>query len=159
MCLKSCSLKLSSQENTLLLAQTIAPLLKAGDIILLEGPIGAGKSFFARSLILSLLTEPEDIPSPTFTLVQTYDAPKFEIWHCDLYRLTTPYEAQELGLEDAFETALCIVEWPDRLGDLTPPNALTIKMETTNTPDERLLNICTTNPHWASVLKVINDKS
>ncbi len=158
MCLKLFSLNLSSQENTQILAQTIAPLLKAEDILLLEGSIGAGKSFFARSLILSLLTKPEDIPSPTFTLVQTYDAPEFEIWHCDLYRLTTSYEAQELGMEDAFESALCIVEWPDRLGNITPPNALTIKFEITNTPHERLVTLCATNPRWASVLEVINDK-
>jgi len=115
----------------------LAPQLNAGDVILLEGSIGAGKSFFARALILSLLTTPEDIPSPTFTLVQTYDAPKFDIWHCDLYRLTTPYEVQELGLEDAFEAALCLVEWPDRLGDLTPEDALVISLEITDTPQER----------------------
>lgn len=134
----------------------MAPLLNAGDVILLEGSIGAGKSFFARTLILALLAEPEDIPSPTFTLVQTYGAPKFDIWHCDLYRLSTPYEAQELGLEDAFETALCLVEWPDRLGDLTPPDALTISLALTDTPQERRATLRATDPRWCALLEGLN---
>ncbi len=134
----------------------MAPLLNAGDVILLEGSIGAGKSFFARTLILALLAEPEDIPSPTFTLVQTYGAPKFDIWHCDLYRLSTPYEAQELGLEDAFETALCLVEWPDRLGDLTPQDALTISLALTDTPQERRATLRATDPRWCALLEGLN---
>ena len=153
MCSCSISLTLTSPEDTARLAQTLAPHLNAGDVILLEGPIGAGKSFFARALILSLLTTPEDIPSPTFTLVQTYDAPKFDIWHCDLYRLTIPYEVQELGLEDAFGTALCLVEWPDRLGDLTPADALVISLKITDTPQERRATLSATDPRWCSVLE------
>lgn len=153
MCSCSISLILSSQDDTVRLAHTLAPHLGAGDVVLLEGSIGAGKSFFARALILLLLTKPEDIPSPTFTLVQTYGAPKFDIWHCDLYRLTTPYEAQELGLEDAFETALCLVEWPDRLGDLTPPDALVISLAATDTPQERRVTLSAENPRWRAILE------
>jgi len=153
MCSCSISLTLTSPEDTARLALALAPHLNAGDVILLEGPIGAGKSFFARALILSLLTTPEDIPSPTFTLVQTYDAPKFDIWHCDLYRLITPYEVQELGLEDAFETALCLVEWPDRLGDLTPAEALVISLQITDAPQERRVTLCATDPRWCPVLE------
>ncbi|MCK4713707.1 MAG: tRNA (adenosine(37)-N6)-threonylcarbamoyltransferase complex ATPase subunit type 1 TsaE [Marinosulfonomonas sp.] len=156
MCSCSKSLTLSSQDETARLARAMAPLLNAGDVILLEGSIGAGKSFFARTLILALLAEPEDIPSPTFTLVQTYGAPKFDIWHCDLYRLSTPYEAQELGLEDAFETALCLVEWPDRLGDLTPPDALTISLALTDTPQERRATLRATDPRWCALLEGLN---
>jgi len=156
MCSYSKSLTLASQKDTALLAQAIAPRLNAGDVILLEGPIGAGKSFFARALILALLDKAEDIPSPTFTLVQTYEAPEFDIWHCDLYRLSTPYEAQELGLEDAFETALCLVEWPDRLGDLTPPDALTVSLKLTDTPENRLVILSATNPRWRSILESLD---
>ncbi len=157
MCHLTNTLRLTSKEDTLILAHKIAPYLLLGDVLLLEGPIGAGKSFFARSLILSLLSEPEDIPSPTFTLVQTYESLNFDIWHCDLYRLATPYEVQELGLEDAFETALCIVEWPDRLAELTPNSALTISLNLTSIPNERLVKLSTTNQRWASVLEALND--
>jgi len=116
----------STPEETSRFAVALAKRLQPGDVILLEGGIGAGKTHFARSLIQSLLTTPEDVPSPTFTLVQMYDTPDFEIWHADLYRLTDPNEAIELGLEEAFETAVCLVEWPDRLADLVPKGALTL---------------------------------
>lgn len=100
-----------------------APRLRAGDCLLLEGPIGAGKSLFARSLIQSRLGRAEDVPSPTFTLVQTYEA-DLEIWHADLYRLSNPDEVFELGLEAAFDTGICLIEWPDRLGRFAPGGAL-----------------------------------
>ena len=154
--MSSISITLSSEDETARLAHTLAPHLRGGDVILLEGSIGAGKSFFARNLILSLLEIPEDIPSPTFTLVQTYEAPKFEIWHCDLYRLTSPYEAQELGLEDAFETALCLIEWPDRLGNLTPPDALLFNLKTTDTPQLRHATLSATSPRWYAILEGLN---
>lgn len=156
MCSCSISLTLSSEDETARLARSLAPHLQGGDIILLEGSIGAGKSFFARALILSLLETPEDIPSPTFTLVQTYNAPKFEVWHCDLYRLTSPYEAQELGLEDAFDTALCLVEWPDRLGDLAPKDALLLTLEATDTPQIRHATLSATSAHWCAILERLN---
>jgi tRNA threonylcarbamoyladenosine biosynthesis protein TsaE len=112
-------------------AAKIAPLLRAGDTILLSGEIGAGKSAFARALIRARLARMEDVPSPTFTIVQTYQADDVEIWHCDLYRLTHPDEAYELGLEDAFKSAICLVEWPDRLGDEPPEDALSIAFSAT----------------------------
>ncbi len=120
---------LSDEHATTALARAFAPLLGAGDTLLLSGGIGAGKTHFARALILSRLATPEDIPSPTFTLVQTYDAPGLTIWHCDLYRLGDPSEVIELGLDEAMDTALCLIEWPDRLGDLTPQGALHLHFE------------------------------
>lgn len=115
---------LTSEAATAALAEQIAPLLQAGDTLLLEGEIGAGKTAFARALIRARLGRMEDVPSPTFTLVQTYEDPQGDLWHCDLYRLTHPDEALELGLEEAFETAICLIEWPDRLGDVAPAAAL-----------------------------------
>ncbi|MGB7318025.1 MAG: tRNA (adenosine(37)-N6)-threonylcarbamoyltransferase complex ATPase subunit type 1 TsaE [Planktotalea sp.] len=127
----------NSTAQTAALAQRVGLQLRQGDTILLQGDIGAGKSFFARSLIQSLQDIPEDVPSPTFTLVQTYETRAGEIWHADLYRLSDPDEAEELGLTDAFTTAICLIEWPDRLASLTPINALTLSIETTDVDDQR----------------------
>lgn len=117
---------LPDPEATDALARRLAPRLRAADVLLLEGQIGAGKTHFARALIHALGVH-EDVPSPTFTLVQTYEAPDFDIWHADLYRLTHPDEAHELGLTEAFETALCLVEWPEKLGKDAPDSALTLR--------------------------------
>lgn len=117
---------LPDPEATEALAQRLALQMGAGDVILLEGEIGAGKTHFARALIHALGVR-EDVPSPTFTLVQTYEGPGFDIWHADLFRFTHPDEAVELGLLDAFETALCLVEWPQRLGMDRPKQALTLR--------------------------------
>ena len=123
----SVSAFLTSEEDTADLGRWLATRLVAGDCVLLEGPIGAGKSHLARALIRARLGRMEDIPSPTFTLVQSYQA-DVEIWHADLYRLSHPDEVAELGLEDAFSQAICLVEWPDRLGHLTPANAIRITL-------------------------------
>jgi len=119
-------LTLPHLEDTEAFAARLAPILRPGDTLLLSGPIGAGKTAFARALIRASMENPaEEVPSPTFTLVQTYTAPDgTELWHADLYRLTGPDEATELGLESAFDTAICLVEWPDRLADLAPAEAL-----------------------------------
>jgi tRNA threonylcarbamoyladenosine biosynthesis protein TsaE len=118
------SLSFPDAESTALHAKLLGQNLRPGDVVLLSGDVGAGKTHFARSLIQSLLTVAEDVPSPTFTLVQTYDTPKGEVWHSDLYRLTSTYETEELGLAEAFDQAICLIEWPDRLGSLTPLHAL-----------------------------------
>jgi tRNA threonylcarbamoyladenosine biosynthesis protein TsaE len=110
------------------LGAALARLLGRRDTVLLAGPIGAGKSHLARALIRARLGRAEDVPSPSFTLVQAYDGQEGEIWHADLYRLSHPDEIAELGLEAAFGQALCLVEWPDRLGDLVPPGALTLTL-------------------------------
>lgn len=117
------SLDLPDADATEGFGLAMARLLRAGDVLLLEGPIGAGKTHFARALIRARLGGTEDVPSPTFTLVQVYGADP-EIWHADLYRLTHPDEAIELGLEEAFDTAICLIEWPERLGDSLPEKAL-----------------------------------
>jgi tRNA threonylcarbamoyladenosine biosynthesis protein TsaE len=121
-------LPLPTEAATSRLGTDLAALLQPGDTVLLEGPIGAGKTHLARALIRARLGRAEDVPSPTFTLVQTYAAPGAEIWHADLYRLTHPDEVWELGLDDAFATAICLVEWPDRLGRHVPDKALRLTL-------------------------------
>ena len=106
------------------MARRFADLVAPGSCLLLSGPIGAGKSHFARAFIRHRLGYAGDIPSPTFTLVQSYDSPDEEIWHADLYRLSHPDEVMELGLDHAFGRAICLIEWPDRLGAMTPPGAV-----------------------------------
>ena len=115
---------LPTEDATAAFAGQVGKILTSGDTILLSGPVGAGKSFFSRSLIRSRTGTTEDIPSPTFTLVQTYPHESGDIWHCDLYRLTDVDEVIELGLDEAFDTAICLIEWPDRLGSACPVNAL-----------------------------------
>ncbi len=113
---------------TTALGALLATLLQPGDTVLLHGDIGAGKTHLARAFIQAKLGRAEDVPSPTFTLVQTYDSGGSEVWHADLYRLSHPDEVLELGLDSAFDTAICFVEWPDRLGDLAPKSALHVSL-------------------------------
>ena len=120
---------LHSENETTALAVKIGNILKPADIILLYGEIGAGKSFLCRALLHHIFSPELEVPSPTFTLVQTYEGDEMEYWHCDLYRLNNPEEAIELGLDEAFETAICLIEWPDRLGSLIPKRALSIFMK------------------------------
>ena len=119
----------SSESETTALAAKIAAEAKAGDIFLLEGPLGAGKSVFARGFIRALCGEETDVPSPTFTLLQTYEAPKASLWHFDLYRLEHPEDIYEIGWEEAFSNIM-LVEWPERLGRLIPKSVTRITIET-----------------------------
>ncbi|WP_284378278.1 tRNA (adenosine(37)-N6)-threonylcarbamoyltransferase complex ATPase subunit type 1 TsaE [Amylibacter marinus] len=147
-------IRLSSEPQSARFANSIAPHLAAGDCLLLSGEVGAGKSFFARHVIrarLAQLGRVEDIPSPTFTLVQTYELESCDIWHADLYRLTGPDEVYELGLEAAFETDICLVEWPDRLAELTPSTAITLAFDTLE-GDARAVRICWNDPRWDGIL-------
>ncbi len=143
-----------SEEDTAAFARWLAPQLRGGDILLLSGDIGSGKSFFCRALILERLATPEDIPSPTFTLVQTYPNPdNCEIWHLDLYRLMHSDELLELGLEEAFTDAICLVEWPDRFDAGWPDTALSLGLSTTETPGERDLTLSAKSSRWAPILE------
>ena len=105
-------------------ARSLGGLLRLGDVIALSGDLGSGKTAFARALIQGCLGSDVPVPSPTFTLVQTYDAPIGPIWHCDLYRLEDPEEVWELGLDEAFQSAITLIEWPERMGRHLPEKAL-----------------------------------
>ncbi len=149
---------LPDEAATRRLAERIAPRLGAGDSLLLEGPIGAGKSFLARALIQSRLAAAgrmEDVPSPTFTLVQIYDVDGIELWHCDLYRIAHPEELWELGLDQAMEEAACVIEWPDRLGGMTPVDALRISLGAGVNEGERHAVLSGTD-RWRELLEEID---
>ncbi|MEC7761081.1 MAG: tRNA (adenosine(37)-N6)-threonylcarbamoyltransferase complex ATPase subunit type 1 TsaE [Pseudomonadota bacterium] len=151
------TIRLTSPDQTAALAHRFAARVRPGDTLLLTGPIGAGKTLFARALIqakLSLEGMPvEDVPSPTFTLVQTYFAGDDEIWHADLYRLTHPDEVEELGLIDAFDTAICLVEWPDRLGDLRPTGAVELSFASEDDADTRIVTVAGLPPHLSDAIE------
>lgn len=134
-------------ELTTAFARALAPDLRAGDTILLEGPVGAGKSHFARALIRAQLESPaEEVPSPTFTLVQTYDGDP-PIWHADLYRLSDVAEVEELGLLDAMADAITLIEWPDRMAPAE--SALKLRLHSHEHPEFRRIEALGDEIAWA----------
>lgn len=110
------AMALADPKATAALGAAVARQLQVGEAVLLTGPLGAGKSALARGLVRALAGEHEDVPSPTFTLVQYYEtAPR--VSHFDLYRLESGAEAFEIGLEEALDTGAAVIEWPDRISD------------------------------------------
>jgi tRNA threonylcarbamoyladenosine biosynthesis protein TsaE len=119
-------LALPDEAATHALAARLAHQARPGDVLLLSGPLGAGKTSFARAFIRACAAQPElEVPSPTFTLLQIYDSPAGPISHYDLWRLAGPAGLEELGWDEAL-SGIVLVEWPDRLGPLTPAEALHI---------------------------------
>lgn len=123
------------------LAARIAQRTRPGDAILLEGPLGAGKSAFARAFLRAATGDAGlEVPSPTFTLVQSYDTPHFRVHHFDLWRLTGPAALEELGWDEAVRDVV-LVEWPDRLGALRPYDALTVTLCAAHSEDSRMATL------------------
>lgn len=150
---------LPSAAATAALAEWLAPRLHPGDVLLIDGPIGAGKTHFCRALIqsrLAVLGRTEDVPSPSYTLVQVYDAGNCEIWHVDLYRLSGPADVAELGLVEAFDQAICLVEWPDRLGRDAPEAALRLYLAPVPEADEaRSARFSAQDLRWAPLITAL----
>ena len=122
------TLTLRGARSTEALGAAVASALRVGDVVCLWGPLGAGKTTLARGLIRALMGPGQEAPSPTFTLVQTYEAPDFPLAHLDLYRLSGPEEVRELGLDEALEDGAAVIEWPERLGSRLPPDRLDIRL-------------------------------
>ena len=117
-----------SEADTGALAEKLAAISVQGDGWALNGTLGVGKSVFARAFIPKL-TGAREVPSPTFTLLQTYSAEAFDIYHYDLYRLEKPAEIFELGVEEAFYSGVSLVEWPERMGAFSPRNMWNVNIE------------------------------
>ena len=124
---KDTSVILDDEAATLALGSSIAGVLGAGDAVLLSGPLGAGKTVLARA-ILQALGVADRVPSPTFTLVQSYETPNLTVRHIDLYRIERANELIELGLEDALEEGAIIVEWPENAFGQLPDSALKVEL-------------------------------
>ena len=145
-------LPLADEAATVALARELAPALRRGDVIALWGDLGAGKTRFARALIGALAGESEEVPSPTFTLAQSYDTSAGVVWHFDLYRLETPEEALELGIDDALAEGIVLIEWPGRLGSLLPRDRLDLTLDFTAGPEARIATLAGRGA-WAARLR------
>ncbi len=152
------SMLVHSPEEMAILAARFGSTLRAGDCILLDGPVGAGKTHFTRSLIQAHQDHAEDVPSPTFTLVQVYETAVGEIWHADLYRIGSIDEIEELGLVEAMTDAISIIEWPDRLGELAPHDALSLTFDLVDDmPEHRQITLQGDETRWARLRHILSD--
>lgn len=136
-------IKTNSERETIEFAKRFARDMSDHDIILLYGTLGMGKSVVSRAIIRELCDDENmEVPSPTFTLVQTYESQAFPIWHFDLYRLGDVSEIYEIGWEDATAGGVLLVEWPERLGELIPENRIEIHIAAQdNAVDARLIEV------------------
>lgn len=154
------SLRLADTDATARLGAAIAPRLEAGEAVLLYGPLGMGKSTLARGLIRALTGPDEDVPSPTFTLVQFYESHP-PVAHFDLYRLIRPEEASEIGLDEALDDGCAVIEWPERLGDdptrWLGPDILTVVLsEAGPTPSDGRVATVSGVGAWEAKLKELH---
>jgi tRNA threonylcarbamoyladenosine biosynthesis protein TsaE len=122
------AVEIGALAETEALARAAAKLAAPGDIIALAGALGTGKTTFARFFVRAL-GGTEEVPSPTFNLVQVYDLPRGPVWHFDLYRLRDPQDAIELGIDEAISDGISLIEWPDRLGGLLPGDRLELTFD------------------------------
>ncbi len=149
--------RVSSLEAMHAFARALTRTLAQGDVILLEGELGAGKSELARAVIRAWVGSRIDVPSPTFTLVQRYEGGDCPITHVDLYRIGGPDELVELGLDEAGDRGVLIVEWPSRAGDgWFPPSALSIKIADVG-GQSRTLQISSPDEGWGHRLAKLLD--
>lgn len=149
-------LTLADLAATKQLGLFMAERLMVGDVLALKGELGAGKSELARAIIQQMCPKETDIPSPTFTLVQTYESDsKIPLWHFDLYRLAEPDDVFELGIEEAFIEAICLIEWPERLAGYLPDRTLTIEINYDASANGGRRLILRGNPAWQNRLSEI----
>ena len=137
--------ELADEAATAALAARVAARARPGDVFALSGPLGSGKTVFARAFINARAATPQEVPSPTFTLVQGYEFPNDEgaipVYHFDLFRIKDADETAELGMDDAFVGGISLIEWPDRLGDRLPADRLEVSLDQGPSPDSRRVSL------------------
>ena len=150
------TLHLKDEHATERVAQKLARHSKVGDVIYLKGTLGMGKSSFARAFIRSLAQDKNlVVPSPTFTLVQTYEHLSTPVWHFDLYRLESPEEIDEIGIDEALSSAISLIEWPERLGSIAFSNTLVLTLEPGESSNARIATLCADNSWKARLQEVL----
>lgn len=152
------SLNSANEAETDALGIRLSHALCVGSLLTLSGPLGVGKSHLSRAIIRSILGDPlAEVPSPSYTLVNVYQGGALEVWHADLYRLGDTSELMEIGLEDALENALVLVEWPDRWQDL-PARRMDLTMSFAD-GDSRHIQAQAHGDHWGTTLKAFGTSS
>ena len=149
-------LALDDRPATRRLGARLAALLRPGDFVGLGGALGSGKTTLARDVIEALAGGPVEVPSPTFTLVQTYEVGAISLWHVDLYRIEAPGEVLELGLDDALAGGVLLVEWPERLGSLLPAERLDLTLVQGPADDARVARLAA-HGAWTGRLSLLAD--
>lgn len=127
-----------TEQDTITVAERLARQVHIGDVIALYGTLGMGKTVFCRGFVRTFMPL-QEVPSPTFTLLQVYETVSFPIYHFDMYRLKTPDEAYEIGIEDAFAEGVSLIEWPEKIGTLLPKKHISVRLEADG--DNRLIFI------------------
>ena len=152
--------KLATLNATERFGERLAGIVRPGDVIALSGGLGAGKTTLARAVIRALARrdgiDVGEVPSPTFTLVQTYELDVASVHHFDLYRIKRPEEAIELGIEDAFGFGISLVEWPEKLGAFLPDDRLEIELSLGTAPTERIA-VIRGHGSWAARVESLAD--
>lgn len=150
---------LHNESYTAKLAQILAPQLKIGDTLLLKGDLGAGKTCFARALIQSLTNQRTTVSSPTFNILQTYDTSQGTIYHFDFYRLESPEELVETGIDEALQLGICVIEWPQIMENEFPENWLLLsftKPQSSRSADSRVVTLTAKGSRWHACLKTLH---
>jgi tRNA threonylcarbamoyladenosine biosynthesis protein TsaE len=154
---KPLTLVFEDEAATVRFARKLAAALRKGDVVALSGGLGSGKTALARAVIRSFLPD-EEVPSPTFTLVQSYDTPNFAIWHVDLYRLNSARDVRELGLDDALDASVLLIEWPERAASWLPPDRLEIRLSFAKTATARQAELIG-HGTWAGRLAALEESA
>ena len=146
------TVSLGSEDDTVRFAAQVWQHVQVGDVIALWGDLGVGKTAFARGFIRAATTATEEVPSPTFTLLQTYDSDLGPIHHFDLYRIEHEGEVLELGIDDAFADGVSLIEWPGNMGRWLPHKRLDLTLETDGDSGTRTAKLSSADPDWQARL-------